>query len=386
MRPLRVYLALILLPLAGCSSLTVNAIHAPLYSSVAHTSTITANATDTQSGVAEIRINVLEGEITACEDVYVFPSILPCRKNMRSFFRACPFANVKTQVTCSFPLNEGDRRLISYQVTARNASGRTVSTQLITYAAGAPITEVTIHLPVIGSSTAHWETARPVYWHVAPSSTTSGDFISVGFFPDADISDYETFTAGLQNIAMNAFFNPTQQFAQTYTFWKERFDLFAGPPGANAEGCSRSFGGLADNVAGATDGEAILHQNAFGDCSGIQLRGSGSVQTTLGDAPWVFTHESGHFLHGLGDEYPAGGHASSSDPKNVYANESSCQTAASSLGINTSFCAEIGDKGVWRMDDGAETTMEDRSNSSDWRTASGIAVNRRLQKCSSNCY
>jgi hypothetical protein len=39
------------------------------------------------------------------------------------------------------------------------------------------------------------------------------------------------------------------------------------------------------------------------------------------------------------------------------------------------------------MDDGSSTTMEDRVLGSDWRTASGVAVNRRVSKCSSGaCY
>ena len=140
-------------------------------------------------------------------------------------------------------------------------------------------------------------------------------------------------------------------------------------------------------MAGATDGEAILHRNTFRDCAAIALGSSGTTQTTAADAGWVFTHESGHFLHGLGDEYVGGGNASVSDPANIYASKAACESSAGVLSINPGFCRQIGTTGAWRMDDGSATTMEDRTPTSTWRTACGVAIARRMADCAAGaCY
>jgi hypothetical protein len=362
-----------------------------MYRATPHTSTITATAADSQKGVSEIRIDVVEGDITACTPTpFLLPSLVPCRVNAVAKARVCSFANVTTPVSCALPLALGDRRLITYTTTARNGSGSTSSSPAITYAAGAPVTQAQVQLPPIGTITMAWETARPVWWHTdSPGgSGTPADKIDVGFFPDADFSgSYQAFTDSMQPIIKGAYFNSTDQFAVQYTAWKNLYNFWAGPDGADAQDCTRNFTGSAATVAGATDGDAILHRNPFRDCASIALGGSGSTETTLSDAAWTFTHESGHFLHGLGDEYVGGGNASVSDPPNIYSSQSSCQTSATSLSIDKTLCAQIGTSGKWRMDDGSSTTMEDRVLGSDWRTASGVAVNRRVSKCSSGaCY
>lgn len=376
--------------LSGCGSLSLSALHDPLYRASAHTSTITANATDTKDGVAEVRIDVTEGDLTACTETGVFfPSLVPCRANAVARGMVCVFPNTKTPVACALPLQLGDRRLVTYTTSARSGSGRTTSTQAVTYAAGAPLTQVDVNLLGI-HITMPWETARPVIWRTdAPAGGAApADRIDVGFFPDADFgANYQAFTDGLQTIALGAFYNTTNDFAKSYTLWKNLFNLWAGPAGADAEGCTRTFSGSAATVAGVTDGDTILHQNAFRDCASISIPSSGSTQTTLMDAAWVFTHESGHFLNGLGDEYVGGGNTSASDPPNTYSSKASCESSATTLSINTAFCAQIGMTGFWRMDDGNPTTMEDRVLNSDWRTASGIAVSRRVNKCVSGaCY
>jgi hypothetical protein len=375
---------------SGCGSLSVSALHDPLYRASAHTSTITARANDGQKGVAEIRIVAIDGELTACTENGWLPSLIPCRRNAVQRTRICTFSNATSPVSCALGLSLGDRRLVTYTVTAKNGGGSTASTDPITYAAGAPLTQALIQLPLFGGFTIPWETARPVWWHTgsAGGGSTPADKIDVGFYPDADFgTNYQAFTTGLQTIALGAFFNTTDQFAKNYGFWKNLFNLWAGPAGADGEGCSRSFTGAAATIAGVTDGDAILHQNAFRDCAALALGGAGTTQTTLGDAAWVFTHESGHFLQGLGDEYVGGGNASVSDPDNIYGSKASCETAATTLSISQSFCAQIGTTGKWRMDDGNATTMEDRVLASDWRTASGIAIGRRVSKCTSGaCY
>lgn len=379
----------LLLVLGGCGTLQVSAMHDPMYRATQHVSTITANASDSKDGVAEVRIDVIEGELTACTESGAMPSLIPCRINAVARSRICTFANVKGAVSCAWPQQLGDRRLITYTTSARNAAGKTAATTAITYAAGAPLTLAPIRLPFF-TANIPWQTARPVWWHTdAPAGGQSpADKIDVGFFPDADFAgNYQGFSDSIAPIVRGAFFNDTDAFARNYTTWKHLFNFWAGPEGADAQDCSRSFGGASATIAGVTDGDAILHRNAFRDCASIALGGSGSTQTTLTDAAWTFTHESGHYLHGLGDEYVGGGNASVSDPDNIYASQATCQSNASALSINSGFCAQIGSTGKWRLDDGNDTTMEDRVPGSDWRTASGVAIGRRVSKCASgSCY
>lgn len=381
--------SLAVIALSGCVGPNITALHDPLYRATRHTSTITATGTDTKDGVNSITISATVGTITACSGQT--PSLIPCRTGATSQSRTCFFAAQKSPAVCTMSLNLGDRRLVTYTATARNSQGRTATTQAITYAAGAPVTEATITIPFLNISfNIPWETARPVWWH---TSTAGGgrpaDKIDVGFFPDSDWgTNYQGFTDGMQTVARGAFFDGTDQFSTFYRVYKHNFNLWAGPAGGNGEdGCVRSLSGAASTVSGAVDGKAIIHQNAFRDCADIALGGLGTSQSTLTDAAWVFTHESGHFLHGLGDEYQGGGNSNVSDPANTWSSKASCQAAAPGLGLSAAQCAQIGTTGWWRVDDGQNTTMEDRVLTSDWRTASGIAVSRRITKCANgNCY
>jgi len=389
MTPARLSLLVVLaVVVSGCGSLSLTAMHNPLYRASAHTSTITARATDTDKGVAEVRIDVTVGDLTACGGSGLLPSLIPCRTNATTQARICTFANPKTPVDCALNLNLGDRRLVTYSTSARNGSGSSASTGAVTYAAGAPLTQVTVSTPFF-TITLPWETARPVVWHTGSPSGSSApaDKIDVGFFPDDDITNYRTFTDSLQSVALGAFFSTANQFSKNYSVWTNVYNLWAGPTGADGNGCTHTFSGGAGTISAVTDGDVILHQNAFRDCADIALGGGGTTQTTLSDASWVFTHESGHFLHGLGDEYVGGGNSSVSDPPNIYNSQAACQTSATALSINTAFCTQIGTTGKWRMDDGNPTTMEDRVLTSDWRTASAIAIGRRMSKCASGaCY
>ena len=379
--------------LAGCASggggggASFSARHEPLYRAAPHTSTITARAKDPGEGIAEIRIDAIEGELTACTETGAMPSLVPCRANAVARARICSFANDKGAVSCALALPLGDRRLVTYTASFRNGAGQMSVTPAITYAGGAPLTQTALNP---GTSPVAWETARPVWWHTddPAGGTPSAERIGVGYFPDADFgADYQDFTEALEEIARDAYFDASAAFARTYSEESVRFDLWAGPAGADGEGCTRTFSGWAATVAGATDGEAILHRNAFRDCAAIALGGSGTTQTTVADAAWLFTHESGHFLHGLGDEYVGGGNASVSDPANIYASKPACETSAAALSLNAGFCRQIGTTGTWRMDDGSASTMEDRTLTSAWRTASGIAVARRLADCAAGaCY
>jgi hypothetical protein len=301
----------------------------------------------------------------------------------------CTYPDVKTEVTCSLPISITPRRLVTYQSSARSAANKRASTNAVTYAGGAPLTEVEINFAFMKMKLP-WETARPVIWRTdAPSSSVErGDRIDFGLVPDADMPTYRAFTDDMQPIMLNLFYTDTNSYSAWTRTWKNIFNIWAGPTGGDGEGCTRTFGAPASTVRAAFDGTAILHQNAFRDCASISLGGgSGTAQTTLGDASWVLLHESGHFLYGLGDEYVGGGNWSISTPKNVVSSKSDCESSSTADGLPTSQCVQIGTSGTWRNDDGQATTMEDRVLSSDWRTLSGKAMGNRLSACiNGECY
>ena len=376
------------LALAACAGVpTVSAIHSPLYRAEDHTSTITVTAREPQDGIAEISIQATTGELTACggSGFFSLPSLIPCRTNAGGTGVLCTFANIKTPVTCSLPINVTARRLITYTATARSGGNRTASSGAITYAGGAPLTQATIF-----GITVPFETARPVIWRTDtpdPSTDRAGS-IDLGFVPDADMPNYRAFTDDMQPLVMQMLYTDTNTFTTWHRLWKNLFNIWAGPVGGDGEGCTRTFANPAASVRAAFDGTAILHRNAFRDCADLSLGGgAGTTQTNLGDATWVLVHESGHFLFGLGDEYDGGGNVSVSNPKNVFSSESACQSASTTAGLPTAQCAQIGTTGNWRNDDGQDTTMEDRVLGSDWRTLSGKAMSNQVVACTGgSCY
>ncbi len=368
--------------LAGCAGVpSVNALHEPLYRAENHVSTIVVRTREATDGIAEVRVEATVGELTACGTFP--PSLIPCRSNASTVAAVCTFANVKTEVTCSLPLALGPRRLVTYRATARSGKNKTASTPAVTYAGGAPLTVTTVNLP-FGTITMPWETARPVIWRTdAPSSSNDrGDKIDLGLVPDADMPSYRDFTDDLDPMMRALFYTDTNAFSTWNRTWKNIFNLWAGPTGADGNGCTRTFSGAAATVRAAFDGTSILHRDTFRDCASISLGGgAGTSQTNLTDATWVFLHESGHYLFGLGDEYVGGGNFSISSPLNIYASKASCESSSLSNSLPSTQCVQIGTSGTWRNDDGQATTMEDRTLSSDWRTFSAKALGTRLSAC-----
>lgn len=394
-RALRGVLAMSTLPLfTACASATrITARHDPLYRAEPHASTITATASNAEKKIAQIRIDVAVGEMTACPEMGSLPSVIPCRANATFQAKICPFPSHPTSATCTFTLQLGDRRLITYEPSARTASGSTTTGQAITYAAGASITQATT-----GSGTIPWDVARPVWWHTGwgAGPPRGEDHINVGFFPDPDFPTYRAFTDALQPLLLAAHFDIATPFSKIYSFWEPNFDLWAGPPGADAsmgppggDICTFAFDGFAGNVTGITDGHAILHTTSFRDCANIGLGGTGTVFTGEASPALRYIHESGHFLHGLGDEYCCnGGYVTVATPPNLHSSEADCHTTVASIGVATSLCVQIGTTGIWRIDDTSAEIMDDDHNTgSDWRDAAGRAVGNRFQACfNGNCY
>lgn len=354
----------------GCET-RVDAIHDPLYQASAHTSTITAEANNSSSGIESIRIVVTTGTMTDCSELGFPGSIIPCRTRATTITHTCDFSGSPSNATCTYSQALGNQSMVTYHAVAEPVTGSSVSTDEITYAAGFP--------PVAGI-------ARPVWWQREEDMAGK---IDVGFYPDQDYNGlYTEFTDDLETIALGSFFNSGQQFASDYSIFKGVFNLWAAPFGADAEGCSRSYNSLVTPIKAVTDGEAIVHKNNFRDCASISLGGSGSVYAKAGDPDWLFVHEGGHFLHGQGDEYCCdGGYGTSGGCANVFSSKSACESAAPGHNADPDECVQIGTTGAWRNDNGSLETMEDRTDNSDWQDDSGYCITQRIIACSNgNCY
>jgi hypothetical protein len=229
--------------------------------------------------------------------------------------------------------------------------------------------------------------ARPIWWHRDQGLATK---IDIGFFPDEDYTgQYAQFTDDLEAIVLGSFFNSGQDFSSTYTSFRPSVNLWAAPFGADqVHSCLvRTFDPLVAPIASVMDGKAILHNEEFGDCSTVSLGGAGSVYAKVENADFIFMHESGHFLHGQGDEYPGGGNFAVGPCTNVFPTEAACQGAAPGHRADPADCVQIGTLGVWRNGKGTLETMADVHDSSNWRDDSGYCVRQRFLKCrSGSCY
>jgi hypothetical protein len=364
-------LAALLAAGAGGCATRVSAVHAPLYRAVTHSSTITATASNSTSGIQRISITVTTGEMTDCTELGGPPQVVPCRRSASTIVHTCNYAGAPSSATCTYSQSLGNQAMVTYQAEAQPVSGSASRTEEITYAGGIP--------PAAGI-------LRPVWWHRGQALAGK---IDVGFFPDADYGGlYTEFTDDMEVIARGAFFNPGQPFAATYTFFRPSVNLWAAPFGADAQGCSRSFNALVTPLAAVTDGEAIVHKNSFRDCAAIAPGGAGSVYAKAGDPDFIFVHESGHFLHGQGDEYCCdGGYGTAGGCANVFSSQAACQAAAPGHGASAANCVQIGTTGAWRNDDGIFEIMDDRTDISSWRDDSAYCVTQRFLNCGNgSCY
>jgi hypothetical protein len=388
------FLAAAILPLfTACDSVTrITARHDPLYRAEPHASTITATATNQDKKISQVRIDFHVGEMTACPEMGSLPSVIPCRTGTTMQAKICNFPSKPVTATCTLTLQLGDRRLVTYEPSARTGTGLTSNGVAVTYAAGASITQAQV-----GSGTIPWDLARPIWWQTGFTTgpPAAQDHINVGFFPDPDFPTYRAFTDALQPMLLAAYFDVARPFSQEYSFFLGSFDLWAGPPGADAgagtggESCTFDFTGFAAEVTNLTRGQAILHTTQFRDCGNIQLGGTGTVWTGASSPALRYIHESGHFLHGLSDEYCCdGGYFTVATPPNIHASESDCHTTATSIGVATTQCVQVGTTGFWRIDDGTPEIMDDDQNlSSNWRDAAARVVGNRFKACfNGDCY
>lgn len=370
------FLLLIPVILAACGT-SITAIHDPLYRASIHTSTITATASNTSAGIKKISIIVTTGTMTDCTEFGGPASAIPCRLNATTITHTCNYSGSPSTATCTYSQTLNYQAIVTYHAETEPVTGGSRKTEKITYAGGFP--------PVAGI-------ARPVWWHRDPPDPPR--YIDIGFFPDADyVGDYLAFTGDLQVIATGAFFNIGQNFAQDYTVFRGNVNLWAAPFGADAEpSCAFSFNTLVTPIRANMDGQAIVHNSNFRDCGFITLGGTGSVWADAGNPAQRFVHESGHFLHGQGDEYCCnGGYATSGTCMNVFSSEAACQSAVSGAGVSPSDCVEIASgttmTGAWRNDDGLLENMADEGVNANFQNNSSLCVVQRFLSCGSgSCY
>lgn len=365
--------------MSACTSITAR--HEPLYRAEPHTSEIRATAQNAQFGIVSISIEVTAGPMSDCSEFAVVPgmntrSIIPCRNSATVTPNVCTFAGAPAVATCTATVPIQASTLVSYVVSAVSANGQTTTAPEVAYAGGTQLLQ---------------RVARPVYWH---RQATLGSRIDLGLFPDSDyrtgiavlLAPYRRFTDDVSVLLGSVFFNTTDLFASAYTGDRQFFNLWAGPFGANAEGCTRTFLGDTQPVSAVMDGSAILHRNAFRDCASISIGGAGSVQATEADPAWILVHESGHFLFGLSDEYDGGGYIASMPCNNVYATLQACQSAAPGNGATAAQCQQIGATGFWRIAT-ANETMADRVLVSNFRDDSATCFSNRITSChNGSCY
>ena len=362
-------------------SMTVWAVHDPIYSEKAHTAVITARAESPDSDIGEISIEVVAGEISDCTDLdnTAPPSVIPCRINAQSDSKKCKFPSDTGAGECTFSIDVNTDSIISYRATATSLTNVVVSSPSITFAGGQPKPSQ----------------VRPIWWHTdLPQGASTMARMNLGFFPDEDytgvVDGMEDFSTDINAIVAGAFFEETDTFAREFTANRHYFDLWVGPLGADAtSSCDDfKFDAQAAPARAAIDAGAIVHWIEFGDCADISFPGDGSVYGYSYYNSWLLVHEAGHFLFGMGDEHDFGGHFACSSPGNVFKDKDVCDTVLQ--GINAlpeAKCIAIDDTGKYRIDEDLQETMRTKSKSSGFHSSSGNAVTNQFEVClTGNCY
>jgi len=349
--------------------------HSPLYKAEAHTSTIKAVADNTDGSVSMITIHAMQGFITDCTERGVDPSVIPCRKDARILQPVtCPMKSLEHPAECAMTLNLSDGDMVTYVAIAALTSGTQLVTLAVTYAAGVPPVNVAV----------------PVWLHtdLVDASLDAGR-INVAFFMDPGLNGVVEFSSELSSVTRQAFFAKTKKFGQAYTRSRHFFDVWAYPfAGAKLDPAScTDFSDSAAELDGHMDGSAILHSTGNIDCSSLGPDGAGTVNISdTSKKGWLFVHESGHFLLGLGDEYGDGKQSPTSDPPNVYGDNVSCNAVKSAY--SGAVCESIDDDaGPHRVVTEEPETMKSKLLTSDFRNTSAHAFRNRLTMCAGgHCY
>ena len=390
--------------LDGCTSspLAISARHMPLFLEQPHSSQILATAS-TADGLEHINIVVIAGEATTCTTDANVPSAIPCRKNATAQGKSCFFQQGVTTGSCSITQPINPHSIVTYKVQAKSSKGRIRNLDPITYSGGERLVGIFCwfkwgFLPILDC--ADYAQLTPIWWQTPEPSggSTAPDHIDISFNRDADFQGNAlAYSNMLEPMIRDAYFNTAQEFGKVYTYTRDSFTLWSAPEGADEDRCGRgiTFDGTAKVAAAYTDGEVLIHDdpNNARACASISYGGSAWIFGNDPQSAETFVHESGHMLYALGDEYCCdGGYGSFSTPRNVHPSKESCETVATSIGVNTGLCSRIADPprttDFWRITDGTLEIMAESGNiNSDWRDASNLARGRQIRQCFfGNCY
>jgi hypothetical protein len=396
--------------LSGCSDTTISLRHDPPYRAEPHTSTISVTARS-ESGIQRIVVDLLVGDLVACTDPNL-PSMFPCRRNGFWVTYTCNFelppisgegdpdlpAEVglgPVEATCPVSRTLNALKLLTYRASVLDGSGRTTSTNYITYSGGAP----PVAYPTVAPSFA--DVLRPV-WLESEETPIGGDpaqiywdmtrRLDVAFLPEVDWgADYRGFADAAGDVASRLLFEPlygnaVPEVMADYVLHKRLFSYWVGPTGADIDGdiCELTSSGWVDAARAVTDGQAIVHKTNFriSDCS--EGFGWGTVQASLNTYA-DYAHESGHFLFCMGDEYQ-GAQATQvacAEPANTFRTPEECEETAVAYGFPTEQCLQIRDSNMWHITDGSLDIMAKTipTSSGDWRDTNHILFQRQMAAC-----
>ena len=405
--------------LTGC--LSIEAVHDPLYRASPHTSTISASASASWGrSIKRITITVTEGRADYCRmSNGIAPGAIPCRKNASAVIHTCEFPDSPTSALCKYELAthplppptdfirsptepeshriraQYEPRLVTYSAMVESRSAFGVSYDFadeITYAAGDYPPDL----------------ARPMWWH---KDKTLDSKIDIALFPnDTDYLNYDFFLADVNTVIKGAFFSAGKTVSNMYSDNRKFVNLWAAPFGAFSDGCHgfdpwvryRTLdieNTLAPLVA-IMDGKTLIHRGRFTDCADIVYgRGLGTTdvatdnsgKTGAGyDPVWLFIHESWHYIHGMGDEYPGGGNIARNPCANVFQSKSDCESVRSARGMDTNTsCDKITDEvttvNVWhRVTPGPLDDLMDKNHPDvDWLTDCRYCLRETFTNCES---
>lgn len=358
--------------------------------------------------IKRIEISIVEGNPTDCKEFGRPPSVIPCRRDAISYVHTCLYSPASYAI-CRFPPDTGRpshlplptlRHQITYQTKAITTAGKEYKDREITFTAGL--------LPMENLAT-------PIWWHRNVSIRSRLD---LGFFPAKGYGggDYKKFSVALNGLLGRVFFRRAEPIAENFFEKRHVFNFWLAPRGASI-GNRRDFPRrFRETLMSVLDGSVILHEDqSHSDSSTISYGGEGSAYapSDLNLAnPWIFVHESGHFLFGLGDEYCGGGTKTPvqypcqpDEPKqsgcsNLFRCRKGCEDFAGKFGLDAKKCAPLScedlpgcvnsscAKGVFRVASGKLEIMRHNTLDANWRMASRKCVASVLDACDmrGGCY
>lgn len=343
--------------LAGCSNWPpgIFVLHSPIQPASTDNVTFTADASDSDGGVATIEIWERRYKLDLCSNGMMCANFVSS-----ALLRTCNFSPPQSPANCTFTTSAAypDSSFVSYQAKATDSEGASSTNGWIYFAA----------------SEWPWpNNAIPIWGMGAPAEK-----IDLVFIPDTDYGgDNAQFMQDVTTLVRDSYFS-TQDFAQHVRPWRSLWNFYityqTGDARGFGSGCNTAPANWT-NMSAIINSGGIVHVNALRDCAGI---GNGSLfSVEMGE---TFTnptgqHETGHSVFSLADEYCCdGGYWQTSPHPNVMSSQANCQTVASNNGWATGDCAQIGTTGWWRVEPSDDLMANNNSNTNSMQRADQMRI------------